>query len=184
MVAVQLAVTAVPVEAALELLEELVSEIDNRKVGDDDSLRVVLTGGAMEEVEHIAMIEDCGAVVVAENYCTGGRHADVAVDENSDPVDAIALRYLRHVSCPRMIDEFDKRAAYLDETMSTYKADAVIAEKLMFCDLWGGEIFLYKKEAKRLGFPLLALEREVYGGGEGQMRTRVQAFFETVRNLK
>ena len=37
---------------------------------------------------------------------------------------------------------------------------------------------------KKREIPVLALERELYGGGEGQMRTRVQAFFEQVKNKK
>jgi benzoyl-CoA reductase subunit C len=55
---------------------------------------------------------------------------------------------------------------------------------LKFCDLWGGEIYIIRKESKKSGFPVLALERELYGAGEGQVRTRIQAFFEQIRNSR
>ncbi|SHI96244.1 Benzoyl-CoA reductase/2-hydroxyglutaryl-CoA dehydratase subunit, BcrC/BadD/HgdB [Desulfatibacillum alkenivorans DSM 16219] len=182
MLAVQSAMTSIPVENAVDLLEQLTIELQNRRIDGEGKLRIVLAGGAMEEIEHIQMIESCGAIAVADNLCTGGRRADVSVEEYGDPIAAVAKRYLYEVSCPRMIDEFDKRSASLEKIMKDYRTDALITEKLMFCDLWGGENFLLKQESKRLGFPMLSLEREMYGGGEGQMRTRVQAFFEMVRN--
>ena len=184
MLAVQLALASVPVENAIDLLEELISHVESREIDGQGKLRVTLTGGAMEEINHVKMIEDSGAIVVAENMCTGGRHADVLTQEGGDPYDQLAERYLRKTSCPRMIDEFYERSESLEKTIKEYNVDAVIAEKLMFCDLCGGEIFLLRREAKRLDYPILVLEREIYGGGEGQMRTRVQAFFETVRNLQ
>ncbi|MBI9077287.1 MAG: 2-hydroxyacyl-CoA dehydratase [Desulfatibacillum sp.] len=184
MLAVQLAMTSIPVENAVDLLEQLTEHVHDRKMDCKDKLRIVVTGGAMEEIDHVKMIEDSGAIVVAENLCTGGRHSDVSSDEDGDPVISIAERYLYKVSCPRMVDEFENRSSLLEKTLKEYSADALITEKLMFCDIWGGEVFLLKQEAKRMGFPLLSLEREIYGGGAGQMKTRVQAFFETVRNIQ
>ena len=43
-------------------------------------------------------------------------------------------------------------------------------------------MYLYRQEAKQNDIPLLALERELYGGGAGQIKTRVQAFLEQLKN--
>jgi len=83
-----------------------------------------------------------------------------------------------------MMDDFRRRMDYINNAVTEFAVDAVIAEKLKFCDLWGGEMYLIRQESKKQEFPLLTLERELYGAGEGQMRTRLQAFFEQIQNSR
>jgi len=177
-----LAVTAIPVEKAIALLEEVFEACRDRKVNTDNDLRLFISSGCMEEPEHLELIEECGAVIVADNLCLGSRHFDTLVDENLEPPRALAERYLTHLSCPRMMNAFSDRLQYVNSIRSEFKVDAVIIEKLKFCDLWGGEIFITRREAAAREFPLLALERELYGKDKGQIKTRIQAFFEQVRN--
>jgi benzoyl-CoA reductase/2-hydroxyglutaryl-CoA dehydratase subunit BcrC/BadD/HgdB len=179
---VLLAITAIPVSDAISLLEEVLAFIQNRNVSAKNDLRIFISGGCVEEPDHLSLIEKCGCVIVADDLCLGSRHFNTLSSESDNPLDAIAKRYLYHLSCPRMMGDFSRRFNYVDACMKDYKIDGIIIEKLKFCDIWGGEIFLCRTEAKKLGFPLLALERELYGGGEGQIRTRVQAFFEKIRN--
>ena len=40
------------------------------------------------------------------------------------------------------------------------------------------------RRLREQGIPVLLLERELYGGAEGQVRTRVQAFLEQITNLR
>ncbi len=61
-----------------------------------------------------------------------------------------------------------------------FKVDGVITERLSFCDLWGLEQFQVGKDLKDEGIPYLMLEREYIMSGIGQLRTRVQAFLETM----
>jgi len=182
--ALLLCVTAMPVENAIELLESFIQGCRDRVVSRPDDLRIFFSSGCIEEIGHMELIEDCGAVIVADNICLGSRHFNLPVDESAEPIRALAVRYLSHLSCPRMMNDFHKRLAYIEEMKKEYAVDAIIAEKLKFCDLWGGELFIYRKDAVKKKFPILALERELYGGGQGQIRTRVQAFFEQVRNKK
>ena len=62
----------------------------------------------------------------------------------------------------------------------TYYANGVILERLAFCDLWGFEQFTLSNDFKEWGIPLLMLDREYILSGVGQLRTRVQAFLETI----
>ncbi len=179
-----LAMTMMPVEDAIALLEEVRGAIPGRKASAEGDLRIYLASGCIEESGHIELIEKCGGAVVADTICYGSRHFDLPVDGRGDPVEAIARRYLRHISCPRMMDDHRRRVDFLRDAIRDFSVDAVIAEKLKFCDLWGGEIYIMRQEAKKHGFPILALERELYGAGEGQLRTRIQAFFEQVRNRR
>ena len=123
-------------------------------------------------------------MVVADKICLGSPHFDTLVSEKGDPIEAIAKRYLTHLSCPRMMDDIKRRLKYIHDTIDEYHVDAVIAERLEFCTLMAGEAYMYKKELDKTKVPLLSIDRELYGGGTGQIKTRIQAFFEQVRNIK
>ena len=179
---IMLAVTAVPVETAIDTLTAVKKFISGRVISKHEDLRLFISGGCIEEMEHLKLIEDCGCVIVADNICLGSRHFldEVKTDEN--PLQAIAHRFLSHLSGPRMMGNFDWRFDYLLGVRDEYGIEGAIIEKLKFCDIWGGEIYLYRQETKKHHIPLLALERELYGRGDGQIKTRVQAFLEKLRN--
>ena len=177
-----LAVTAVPVEKAIEILGEVLQAVRGRDVSRQAEVRVFLAAGHMEEIGHLELLEACGAAIVCDNMCMGLRHFDGLVGEGEDVLGALSRRYLMHISCPRMINDFARRLDHVKETTEAYGAQAVIMEKLKFCDLWGGEAFIWRRELPKHGIPILVLERELYGGGTGQLKTRLQAFFEQARN--
>lgn len=179
---VMLAVTAVPVERAIEILLEVKEFIKERVISRPGQPRLFISGGCIEELDHLELIENCGASIVADNICLGTRHFLDEVKPAEDPLQALAHRYLGHLSCPRMMGDFNRRFDYLMTLKDEYEIDGVIIEKLKFCDLWGGEIYLYRAELKSRNIPLLSMEREVYGGGTGQIKTRVQAFLEKIKN--
>ncbi|MFC1851798.1 2-hydroxyacyl-CoA dehydratase subunit D [candidate division CSSED10-310 bacterium] len=181
---VMLAITAIPIEDAIALLETLDQLTEDRSVSQQGEVRLMLMGGCQEDLDHIDMIEKMGALFVADNLCLGARHFHSEVDETEAPLEALAKRYLYHLSCPRMINGFSQRMEFITKTLDDYNIEAVIAEKLKFCDLWGGEIFLLKKELKKNNIPILAMERELFGGTSGQIKTRVQAFIEQVRGKR
>jgi len=56
----------------------------------------------------------------------------------------------------------------------------VIGERLSFCDQWGFAQYSIKNDFEEDGTPYLPLEREYILSGVGQLRTRVQAFLETL----
>jgi len=51
---------------------------------------------------------------------------------------------------------------------------------MKFCDIWTIENFMLGKDFKAAGIPFLKLDREYISAGVGQLRTRVQAFLETI----
>lgn len=179
---VMLAVTAVPVEKAIEILTDVKKFLEGRVVSKPDDMRLFISGGCIEEMEHLELIENCGCVIVADNICLGSRHFQDEVKTEGKPLEAVAQRYLNHLSCPRMMGDFNRRFGYLLGVRNEYGVEGAIIEKLKFCDIWGGEIYLYRQETKTNNVPLLALEREIYGGGAGQIKTRVQAFLEKLKN--
>jgi benzoyl-CoA reductase/2-hydroxyglutaryl-CoA dehydratase subunit BcrC/BadD/HgdB len=61
-----------------------------------------------------------------------------------------------------------------------FNCDGIIAEKMMFCDQWDVEGYLLELDLKEEGIPFLKLDREYITSGTGQLKTRVQAFIESM----
>lgn len=176
--------TALPRETFLTMLEALVREIDGRDAYGEERPRLMIQSGCLEEISHLELIENLGCAVVDDSLCFGRRYFDTLVDESADdPLDALTDRYLNHLSCPRMSDDFQARLAYTRQAVRDYRLDGLICERLKFCDLWGGEAFILRSEAKKINLPTLYLERELYAGSEGQLKTRVQAFLERISHI-
>jgi benzoyl-CoA reductase/2-hydroxyglutaryl-CoA dehydratase subunit BcrC/BadD/HgdB len=61
-----------------------------------------------------------------------------------------------------------------------FKVDGVVFELMKFCDVWGAISLLLRRDMREAGIPFLVLEREYPLSGVGQLKTRVQAFLETI----
>jgi len=80
-----------------------------------------------------------------------------------------------------MMEELDKRAEYIIDIAREYSADGIIIQSIKFCDTWGVESSLLTSALRDAGIPVLRLEREYRTAGEGQLRTRIQAFIESMK---
>ena len=74
---------------------------------------------------------------------------------------------------------------YVKKLYEDYKADGVLYEQMKFCEYWsyerviGTNIF-----AQETGIPTLGIEKEYTLVGAGQLRTRFQAFVESLEIKK
>ena len=85
--------------------------------------------------------------------------------------------------CPRYMntEKMDARRSYVDKLAKEYKADGIIYQQMKFCDPWAYEKMMGSiKLRDRYGWPVLAVDRPYTIGSSGQMRTRVQAFMESI----
>jgi benzoyl-CoA reductase/2-hydroxyglutaryl-CoA dehydratase subunit BcrC/BadD/HgdB len=142
--------------------------------------RVMLVGCELDDPAYTGIIEDMGGLVVADRYCTGSLPGLEPVLITGDPVASLASHILRQSTCPRMMEEHDMRAQYIMAAAREYAADGIILQSIKFCDTWGVESTTLVKSLRDAGFPVLRLEREYAPGGEGQLRTRVQTFIESM----
>lgn len=182
---IMLAVTSLPVEVSVQMLEKILEEIKDRKVGRESDVRIYLGSGYHEEPALLDLMEESGGIIVGDNSCLGIMQFDLNADANAkDPLRAIAERYLKRISCPRMVDDFRRRLDFMHAAIKEFRVDAVILDKLEFCTLWSGIMYLYKKELEKTNIPLLKLSRELHSGATGQLKTRVQALIEGVKNQR
>jgi benzoyl-CoA reductase/2-hydroxyglutaryl-CoA dehydratase subunit BcrC/BadD/HgdB len=66
------------------------------------------------------------------------------------------------------------------ELAREWRAQGVIYQSIKFCDLHGGVFPIIRDGFQEIGLPVLSLQREYGMTGLGQMKTRVQAFYENL----
>jgi len=147
--------------------------------------RVVLSGAEIDDPEFTKLIETCGAMVVADRYCFGsipGRE-QIEILPGESAFDAICRHYLDKNYCARFMDgmKIDQRHDTIVELAKEYKADGIIVESMKFCEFWSYEKMLCNQIfANELGIPTCTIEKEYALGAVGQLRTRFQAFIESL----
>lgn len=146
-----------------------------------DGPGIVLCGNAIDTPDIAGLIESLGGRLAAVDTCLGVRHYDRLVDEDSDdPIHALAERYLRKHSCPRM-DDFNERFQRLKELVDFHHADAFIYTAIKQCDCGHFDAPMLAENFSKLNIPFLFIENDYVWSGMEQARTRVQAFFEIIR---
>ena len=180
--AVMVAGTAMPKEQYNEMLRELLDELSGSEGPGTHRARLMIVGGILNDPAYIKVIEDQGGLVVTDSTCFGTRLMWVKVNENaSDPITALAQYYIAdRPSCPRFYGEHDNRAKYVIDMCREFNCNGIIGERLMFCDLWLVEHYMLDQDLRADGIPFLKLDREYLTSAIGQLRTRVQAFLETM----
>jgi benzoyl-CoA reductase subunit C len=180
--AVTVAGTAIPKKTYVALLSQLVDELAGAEGIAGYKARLMIMGGILDDPAYLDVIEEQGGLVVTDSLCFGSRLFWRDVDESaSDPLMALAQYYVAdRPSCPRVFGLYENRMEYVREMIRDFKVDGTILERLAFCDLWGFEQFSIANDFKDWNIPLLMLDREYTLSGVGQLRTRIQAFLETI----
>jgi len=179
--AILIAGHAVPREVFNGLLADIVAGLEKAPGIADGKKRLMLIGSASDDVEFVKVLEDAGAVVVADTVCFGSRLHDSLVEEKGDPVPALAAHYLNHSICPRMLGGYKDRKAFIQGVISRGGVDGIILQNVRFCDLPGSENGVLERDLEAAGVPCMRLERE-YGPlvETGRIRMRVDAFMERI----
>ena len=89
--------------------------------------------------------------------------------------------------CPRYMshEKVQERRDYVKYLVDKYKADGVMYEQLKFCEYWGYERALASYVMSGdYGVPTAAVDRQYTASASGQLRTRVQAFVESLEIKK
>lgn len=183
--AIVLAGRAMPRETYHGMLEETIKELETCTAPFTGRKRILLAGSANDDVNLLRIIEDEGAVVVADTVCFGSRFYRDLVDEDTEPVSALVRRYLSHESCPRMIGKYHERLTILKQKAEKAGVDGVILQNIRFCDLHGSENSIFERDLEATGIPCLKIERE-YGplSDSGRISLRVNAFLEMLDKRK
>jgi len=180
--AAMVAGSAMPLKQYNSMLKELITDLSKGEGVGKPKARFLLIGGVLDDPEYIKVIESTGGLVVTDVLCYGTKNFRAEIDEKmKDPIAALAKYYIAdRPSCPRMFGDQPRRAQLVKDLIKEFKVDGVIGERIVFCDLWAGEIYMLADDLKEVNVPILKLDREYLMAGAGQVRTRVQAFVESM----
>ncbi|MBQ0135154.1 MAG: 2-hydroxyacyl-CoA dehydratase [Oscillospiraceae bacterium] len=183
---------ACPTSLILPYLKETYADIKERKPDAKNPWRArfVVVGSELDDYTFSEIMESCNAYVVADRYCFGaipGRK-QIPLTTDRPALEQVCEFYLAENQCPRFMskEKIEERHEIARKLYEEFSADGIIYEQAKFCDFWGYERML--ENAKFLDdgddIPVLQIDREYVIAGAGQLRTRIQAFVESVEIKK
>ena len=188
---ITLATYAAPQDMLIEKLEETLEELKTREPEPKNPFRarVVVVGSEIDDVDFVKLVEETGAYVCADRFCYGSLPGRVPIELNDaeDALTQVCRHYMTHSQCPRYMDmpKMLGRREYVNAIAKEYNADGIIYEQIKFCDPWAYERMVGSHVLQHdFGYPVLSVDRPYTIAGSGQMRTRVQAFVESIEIKK
>ena len=176
-----------PKALILPYLRETLEELKARKPDKKSPFRarVAIVGSEIDDPSLTRLIEDVGALVVSDRYCFGstpGREV-IELKDDEPALRQICLHYMQVSECARWISDEKvlQRRETADRLAKEFKAEGIIYEQMKYCDYWGFERALVSHIMHdEYGWPVLSIDRLYNNGNSGQLRTRVQAFVESL----
>ncbi len=176
-----------PKKLILPYLKETLKEIKARKPDPKPwfRARVAMVGSEIDDPSLTKLFEDCGAFICSDRYCFGstpGREV-IELNDEEDALIQICRHVMNHSECARYIadEKVLQRRETADRLAKEYKAEGIIYEQMKYCDYWGFERALVSHVmSEEYGWPVLSIDRLYNNGTSGQLRTRCQAFVESL----
>lgn len=176
-----------PKREILPYLRDTLEELKTRRPDPKPrhKARVVIVGSEIDDPALIELVEDSGALVVCDRFCYGsvpGR-SEIVLSPDEDALTQICRKNLVETECPRncAYHKIEYRKEHVRQLCEEYRADGVIYEQMKFCTYWSFERTLASHVmADEYGMRVLSVDRPYMSAGSGQLRTRVQAFVESL----
>lgn len=139
------------------LLEGFLRELGEREDPAGAGPRLMLLGTELHDPEVVKAIEEAGARVVVDELCTGTRLVWENVDENGDPLAAIARRYLTGVNCP-IKRPAAGRMAHLGNMAEEFKVEGALVLHPRHCDPNEWDMPFILETLKQRDIPVVKVE--------------------------
>ena len=180
-----------PKKLILPKLKETLKELKARKPDPKPwfRARVAVVGSEIDDPELTKLIEGTGAFVCVDRFCFGstpGREV-IELNDDEDALTQICRHYMEVAECARYISDEKvlQRRQTADRLAKEFNADGIIYEQMKYCDYWGFERALVSHVMHEdYGWPVLSIDRLYNNGTSGQLRTRCQAFVESLEIKK
>lgn len=159
----------------VELIDKLKADKDR---GGAIKHRVLIHGSYFDNIDIVNVIEKYGGSVVCEDISNGIKYIEGQVDENTDPICAIADYYYDKTSCARVIDT-DRRLVRLFNLIKEYNIESVIYIVLKFCDTNLVDYPYIRHKLAESNIPVLFIETEQHMTNIENIKTRIMTFLES-----
>lgn len=176
-----------PKALILPYLRETLDELRCREADRQPQFRarIAVVGSEIDDTDFTKTVEESGALIVADRFCFGslpGRQ-EIPLTDDESALTQVCRFYQTTSQCPRYMqrDMVHARREYVRRLTQEYNAEGVLYEALKFCEYWGYERPLASHIiTEELGIPSVCVDRQYTGNASGQLRTRVQAFVESL----
>lgn len=187
------ALTSLPVVEGNDLLTETISEAKNRTDGPEKkSARLLIWSSTLDDTD-IMQVFEAKANVVMNESCGGIRAYRASVKLTADPLEGLADYYLNEITCARTFRQatlgetrkdyardLQSRFGYLKGIIKDWKINGAIMLLVRYCDPFAFEMPSLKDYFDSLGVPSTYIEYDYTTGALAPLRTRVEAFLETI----
>ncbi|CEP68609.1 2-hydroxyglutaryl-CoA dehydratase, D-component [Moorella glycerini] len=129
----------------------------------------------------VALVEECGGLVVAMENCSGYKTVGLKIDESDqrDPLLLLAEKYLK-IPCSIMSPN-GRRLELLRQMVRDFQVDGVIDLTWRACHTYNIESYFVADLIKNhFGLPFLQLETDYSTLDRENLRVRIGAFIEMV----
>lgn len=160
----------------LELLE------DEKKKPVSTAIPIVVHGSLCERLDGYVFrcIEESGGVVVDDDLYVGAKYFNTPYDLSIEPMLALRKAYCERTSpCPTRYEERNP-GDYLAGVVKNANAKGIIMVVVKFCEAHDYLYFTAHRRFEQLGLPEMLVETEQDSAPEGQLKTRLQGFFESL----
>ena len=170
------------------LLETAFDQYKNAagRISTPDGPRILLMGPNLGfgDDKILQIVDDAGGKIVIEEFCEGLRQYERSIEDDGDLVLALVKGYLiDRLPCAFMRDSAKRRLDNALALIDDFKVDGVIWYELTCCETYDSEAYYFSREMEEHGIPFLVLESDYTSADVGQLRTRIEAFFEIVKGV-
>ncbi len=130
------------------------------------------------------LVESSGAVVVGEEACVGERNYSTVLGEDFSSVEEAMARMADRslsINCACFTPN-DERLTDIRMMAERLHADGVVHYALQFCTPYMIEAYKVRNTAESANVPFLKIETDYSMEDMGQLKTRVEAFIEMVKD--
>ena len=115
------ATKVVPKDMLIDKLKETLEELKQREGISDYKARIMVAGSILDNPEYTKLIEEQGAIVVADRYCSGSLPGLEPIPEDGDPYFNLCNHYMLISQCPRNLGTTYEKRDYALKIAKEYK---------------------------------------------------------------
>ncbi len=187
------ALMSLPITEGNDLISQVLEEVKNRSNGPKKQpSRLLIWSSTLDDID-IMRVFEAKANVVMDETCGGMRAYRCNVKLTPDPLDGLADYYMKEITCARTFrqagigetkkdyaKDLQSRFGYLNGIIKDWKIDGTILLLVRYCDPFAFEMPALKDYLDSLGAPSTYIEYDYSLAAIAQIRTRVEAFLETI----
>ncbi|HEY3278523.1 MAG TPA: 2-hydroxyacyl-CoA dehydratase family protein [Syntrophorhabdaceae bacterium] len=141
---------------------------------------VILAGITCDPPEIFDLLDEIKLNVVADTLVTGSRYLQGTIGNGMSPIDALTERHFKRGFYSPIHDNVYKGFNELKALCDKYKPRAVVYIHIEFCESEEYDLPDLKSMMRKEGIPMHVLSTEFQTLSLSHVRTRLQAFFESL----